>query len=147
MKVFQGNSTTINPEKKVFQDFTVTGGTTGSNFDLKLSVVGKNEPMIPEVWPRSLNIVAGKQSRFSVTYTCKKLLDKSGPYFDTVRVIASDTQSSEEVIFEYIVVCDAEKLGAFDLNFLVLFAIAIGIIILAIKTPPLLIFNDMTQEE
>ena len=60
MKVFQGNSTTINPEKKVFQDFTVTGGTTGSNFDLKLSVVGKNEPMIPEVWPRSLNIVAGK---------------------------------------------------------------------------------------
>lgn len=61
-----------------------------------------------------------------------------------MRVIASDTQSSEEVLFEYIVVCDSEKLGAFDLNFLVLFAIAIGIIILAIKTPPLLIFNDMT---
>jgi cytosine/uracil/thiamine/allantoin permease len=32
-------------------------------------------------------------------------------------------------------------------NFLVLFAIAIGIIVLAIKTPPLLIFKDMTTEE
>lgn len=43
--------------------------------------------------------------------------------------------------------CDPERLGGFDLNFLALFGIAVGIIVLAIKTPPLLIFNDMTEEE
>lgn len=53
----------------------------------------------------------------------------------------------QEVVFEYLVICDADKLRGFDINFLVLFAIAIGIIILAIKTPPLLIFKDMTVEE
>jgi hypothetical protein len=37
------------------------------------------------------------------------------------------------------VVCDAGKLRAFDINFLVLFAIAVIILVIAIKTPPLLI--------
>ena len=45
------------------------------------------------------------------------------------------------------VVCDKEQLMKFDMNFLVLFGIAITIIIVAIKTPPLLIFKDMTEEE
>ncbi len=43
--------------------------------------------------------------------------------------------------------CDANRLRGFDLNFLVLFAMAVGIIVLAIKTPQPLIFNDMTEEE
>ena len=55
--------------------------------------------------------------------------------------------SNSEVVFEYMVVCDKDRLTQFDANFLVLFGIAIAIIIVAIKTPPLLIFNDMTQEE
>lgn len=45
------------------------------------------------------------------------------------------------------VVCDSDKLRSFDINFLVLFGIAIGIIVIAIKTPPLLVFKDMTEEE
>ena len=52
-----------------------------------------------------------------------------------------------EVVFEYMVVCDKEHLSRFDMNFLVLFGIAISIIVVAIKTPPLLIFKDMTEEE
>ena len=52
--------------------------------------------------------------------------------------------SDSEIIFDYMVVCDKERLTKFDANFLVLFGIAIAIIIVAIKTPPLLIFNDMT---
>jgi len=52
-----------------------------------------------------------------------------------------------EVVFEYMVVCDKDHLTKFDANFLVLFGIAITIIIVAIKTPPLLIFKDMTEEE
>jgi len=59
-----------------------------------------------------------------------------------------DSQSrgldGESIIFEYMIVCDGDRLKAFDLNFLVLFGIAVGIIVLAIKTPPLLIFKDMT---
>ena len=52
--------------------------------------------------------------------------------------------SSSEIIFDYMVVCDKERLTQFDANFLVLFGIAITIIIVATKTPQLLIFNDMT---
>ena len=52
--------------------------------------------------------------------------------------------SGSEIIFDYMVVCDKERLTQFDANFLVLFGIAITIIIVATKTPPLMIFNDMT---
>ena len=61
-----------------------------------------------------------------------------------------DSQSfgkESELVFEYMVVCDKERLTKFDINFLVLFGIAITIIVIAIKTPPLLIFKDMTDEE
>jgi hypothetical protein len=79
-------------------------------------------------------------------YDCNKL--KNGKYYDEIKIKVGERYgSSEEIVFGYKVVCDASKLGAFDLNFVVLFAIAIGIIVLAIKTPPLLIFNDMTDEE
>lgn len=84
-------------------------------------------------------------------YNCKKLLeDTTKPYYDTVKVIVSpysDGGSDQDLVFGFKVVCDAERLGGFDLNFVVLFGIAIGIIVLAVKTPPLLIFNDMTEEE
>jgi hypothetical protein len=53
----------------------------------------------------------------------------------------------DEIAFEYMIICDAERTKSFDVNFLLLFGIAVGIIVLAIKTPPLLIFNDMTFEE
>jgi len=61
-----------------------------------------------------------------------------------------DSQSfgkESELVFEYMVVCDKERLTKFDINFLVLFGIAITIIVIAIKTPPLLIFKDMIDEE
>ena len=61
-----------------------------------------------------------------------------------MRVVAA---GQREVIFEFLVICDSNRLKGFDVNFLALFAIAIGIIVLAIKTPPLLIFKDMTVEE
>ena len=72
---------------------------------------------------------------------------QANSYYDTVRVILSDSTSTDEVVFEYMIVCDSDRLRAFDVNFLVLFGMAIGIIVLAIKTPPLLIFKDMTEEE
>jgi len=74
-------------------------------------------------------------------------LDKHEKYYDTIRVILSDSLTSKDIAFEYMVVCDSDKLRSFDINFLVLFGIAIGIIIIAIKTPPLLVFRDMTEEE
>jgi hypothetical protein len=66
-------------------------------------------------------------------------------YYDTVTVSVSD--SLVDTSFDYLVVCDQGKLRAFDVNFLVLFAIAVLILIIAIKTPPLLILKDMTEEE
>jgi hypothetical protein len=45
------------------------------------------------------------------------------------------------------VICDAGLLRQFDLNFIVLFAIAIIVVVVSIKTPPLLVFNEMTEEE
>lgn len=64
-----------------------------------------------------------------------------------MKVIVADGYSGAEITYEYIVVCDSNRLRGFDLNFLVLFAMAVGIIVLAVKTPQPLIFNDMTDEE
>jgi hypothetical protein len=108
--------------------------------------------MLADVTPRQLRLSSEKVQKFSVEYNCKQLLKKpDNPYFDSVKVLISTTAeqlgSSGDVVFEFKVVCDSGKLGGFDLNFLALFGIAVGIIVLAIKTPPLLIFNDMTEEE
>ena len=62
-----------------------------------------------------------------------------------MRVTVSD--SLVDTSFNYLVVCDQSKLRAFDVNFLVLFAIAVAILVVAIKTPPLLLLKDMTEEE
>lgn len=72
-----------------------------------------------------------------MAYNCKKLLEYTGgsPYYDTVIVVVGDSKQEQDVIFEYLVICDADRLKAFDINFLVLFAIAIAIVIAAIKTP------------
>lgn len=78
------------------------------------------------------------------------MLAKGGKYYDTIRVMVQDAKGfgdEDGIVFEYMVVCDREQLMKFDMNFLVLFSIAIAIIIVAIKTPPLLIFKDMTDEE
>ena len=94
-----------------------------------------------------------KVQKFSVEYNCKQLLkNPEKPYYDSVKVLISTTEQlgssgDEDIVFEFKVVCDPERLGGFDLNFVALFGIAVGIIVLAIKTPPLLIFNDMTEEE
>ena len=78
------------------------------------------------------------------------MLDKGGKYYDTIRVMVQDQSSfgvDSDVVFEYMVVCDKDHLTRFDANFLVLFGMAIAIIVVAIKTPPLLIYKDMTDEE
>lgn len=73
------------------------------------------------------------------------MLAKGETYFDTVSVTISDGLA--ENTFEYLVVCDPGQLRSFDINFIVLFVIAVAVVIIAIKTPPFLIFNDMTEEE
>jgi hypothetical protein len=155
--VFDENALASNPEKLLYVDFVVNfksdqaiKSSKMGSFDLRINVVGKEDPMNPEVFPKQIRVVNDKEQKYSIQYNCKKLLDKTqgNPYFDTVRVILSDpTFSNEEIIYEYMVVCDPSKLGAFDINFLVLFGIAVGIIVLAIKTPPLLMLKDMTEEE
>lgn len=87
-----------------------------SGFDLKMTVLGKQDPMNPSVYPKQIKIQPDKQQRFSITYNCNQLLDKTGgkPYYDTVKVIISDysdfsTEASDaEIAFEYMVVCDAQ---------------------------------------
>ena len=143
MKVFKEDPTKSNPDKNVYLDFAVKL-TKGSPVDLRLSALGKNDPLNPQVYPKTLKVGKDKEQRFSIDYKCKKLLE-IGTYYDTVRVVADSY--GEKAVFEYLIICDANQMRAFDVNFLVLFAIAIGIIVLAIKTPPLLIFKDMTTEE
>ena len=116
-----------------------------------MQVKGSKDPLNPQVYPNTVKIVPDKDTSFSVTYNCKSLLDKTKgkPYYDTISVMVSDSSfgAQPEIQFNYIVVCDSDKLRGFDLNFLVLFFIAIGIISIAINSPPLLIFKDMTEEE
>lgn len=84
-----------------------------------------------------------------MNYNCDKLLrneNAGGKYYDTVRVSVS-SGSHDELEFEYIVVCDAATLRSFDINFLVLFAIAVLIIVAVIKSPPLQVMNELTDEE
>jgi hypothetical protein len=156
MKIFDSSFTEANSnmEKKVFQDFKVLLKSDQATFktatNLKLSVSGLEDPQNPKVYPSTLRLKEDKDVPFSIEYNCKKLLDNGGKYYDTIRVLVEDSQSfgkESELVFEYMVVCDKERLTRFDLNFLVLFGIAIGIIVIAIKTPPLLIFKDMTEEE
>jgi hypothetical protein len=98
-----------------------------------------------------VKVVPDKDITFSISYNCKALMEKTGgkPYYDTVTVMISENSfgSEPDIQYKFIVVCDGDRLRGFDLNFLVLFFIAIGIIALAIKSPPLLIFKDMTEEE
>ena len=103
--------------------------------------------MNPEVYPKSIRVVQDKETRFTVSYSCKQLLSKNDgkEYYDTVKVTVSD--SIDSISFDYIIVCSVESLKGLDINFLVLFGIAIGIVVLSIKTPPLLIFKDMTEDE
>jgi hypothetical protein len=70
-----------------------------------------------------------------VTYDCPALLAQKSPsrYFDTVLLKLFD--DSSEVYFEYIMVCDPPQLKSFDLNFVLLFLIAIAVVVVAIKTP------------
>ena len=79
------------------------------------------------------------------------MLSKSDKYYDTVRVtlaeVVGGTESNSKLQFEYLVVCEPDKLRSFDINFLVLFGIAVGVVVLAIKTPPLMILREMTEEE
>lgn len=70
---------------------------------------------------------------FAVSYNCPKLIDQTSEYFDTVVVTLSDDISN--VMFEFIVVCDPPRLRSFDINFLVLFALAVLCQVVAIKTP------------
>ena len=98
-----------------------------------------------------MKIVPDKDLTVSLSYNCKALLDKFGgkPYYDkvTVKVGEKSFGAEAQISYEFMVVCDGDRLRGFDLNFLVLFFIAVGIIALSIKTPPLLIFKNMTEEE
>ena len=114
--------------------------------NVTLSAMGINQPLNVEVFPKSYSLQHDKDHKFHVSYNCTNLLAKGQTYYDTVRVLIQH-QDSEEIVFEYLVICDAAKLRQFDINFLVLFAIAIAIEVIAIKTPPLLIFNEMTDQE
>lgn len=116
-----------------------------SGFDLKLSVIAQNDPINPVVYPNALSIKIEKEQKFEVKYDCKQLLDKGKTYYDTIRVILSEGESA--ITFEYLIVCDPSQLRSFDLNFVMLFVIAISVVVISIKTPPLLIFREMTQEE
>jgi hypothetical protein len=97
------------------------------------------------VFPRSFEVAEGRDYIFNVEYDCNQLMRKNNKYYDTVRVQV--TEGKSEIEFEFLVVCDASRLSKFDINFLVLFAIAVGVVVIAIKTPPLLVFSDMTSEE
>jgi hypothetical protein len=70
--------------------------------------------------------------QFDVTFNCPALM-KQSKYFDTVFIQLSDESSS--IFFEYIMVCDVPQLKSFDINFVVLFLMAIAIVVIAIKTP------------
>ena len=83
-----------------------------------------------------------------MVYDCQRLLSSKtagGSYYDTVRV--SISSGSKEIEYEFLVVCDANKLRSFDLNFVVLFGIAVLIIVAVIKTPPLEIMNELSASE
>jgi hypothetical protein len=82
----------------------------------------------------------------SATYNCEKLLTKGSKYYDTVSVKVTDG-SGFSTNFEYLVVCDSAKLRGFDINFLVLFGIAVLVLVIVIKTPPFLVFNEMSPQE
>ncbi len=118
---------------------------------MSVQVKSNNDPSNPQVYPNILKIVPDKDMTVSISYSCKSLLDKTQgkPYYDKVSVMLAENSfgAKPQIQYEFIVVCDGDKLRGFDLNFLVLFLIAVSIIAIAIKTPPLLIFNDMTEEE
>lgn len=73
------------------------------------------------------------------------MIEKTGKYFDNIKVKISTGDYNAE--FEYVVICDATQSRGFDINFLILFGIAVAVIIVVIKTPPFLIFNEMTAAE
>ena len=74
-------------------------------------------------------------------------MKKTSPsrYFDTVIVRVQDDTSS--IYFEYIMVCDPPQLRSFDLNFVLLFLLAIAVVVIAIKTPELMALNELSNEE
>ena len=88
---------------------------------------------------------AGKEKRFSINYDCKQLMSKTSKYYDTVKVKVNSGEFNAD--YEYLVICDASQMRGFDINFLILFGIAVLVIVVVIKTPPFLIFNEMTSEE
>ncbi len=93
-----------------------------------------NQPELAKVTPSTIEVVAGTSNHeFNVAYNCAALLAKDTDYFDTVYISLSDGNS--EVLFNYIIVCDPPQLRGFDINFLVLFGLAVLCQIIAIKTP------------
>lgn len=108
------------------------------NFDVKLTAYGRDERSLAHVSVNSFEVKQGNASdihSFDVTYDCPSLMRQVSPkrYFDTVVLHLSDDTSS--IDFEYIIVCDPPQLKNFDLNFVLLFLIAIAVVVVAIKTP------------
>lgn len=66
MKVFKADSAKSNPDKTLFLDFVVTGPSQ----ELRFSVLGKEDPMNPQIYPRTLKVSKDKEQRVSVDYKC-----------------------------------------------------------------------------
>ncbi len=80
--------------------------------------------MLASVHPNKITVSPDSdKQRFVVTYNCGALAEYTEDYFDTVLVSISDDTSS--IMFEFIVVCDPPRLRSFDINFLVLFGLAV----------------------
>ena len=82
-----------------------------------------------------------------MNYDCDKLQGSKNEakYYDKILVTLKKGEATST--FEYTVVCDQERLRGFDVNFLVLFGIAVLVLVIVIKTNPLLVFNEMSPQE
>lgn len=66
MKVFRADPTKSNPDKTLFLDFAFSG----VNQEYRFSVLGKEDPMNPQIYPRTLKVSKDKEQRVSVDYKC-----------------------------------------------------------------------------
>ena len=74
MKVYKDDPAKSNPDKNLYVDFAVKLD-KGSPVEVRLSALGKNGLMNPQVYPMILRVGKDKEQRFSIGYKCKSLLD------------------------------------------------------------------------
>ncbi|CDW78511.1 signal peptide peptidase [Stylonychia lemnae] len=152
MKNYKDQPNSFTKEKIISQDFVITvpkdKQALFSDQLLYIKAQSSSKLVRPNVGPSSIQLTKDQvtqEQRFDVSYSCDQLLQKQKQYYDTLLVTISS--GTDQISFDFIVVCDANQLRGFDINFLVLFGIAVLVLVIVIKTPPLQMLGQMTQEE